>query len=66
MLYQGNYFAVGVKLNFVRDRLTVLIIKIKFNLVQILAVNSLNVKHQEKIYNQLAFHLSAYTHLWKL
>ena len=30
-------------------------------------MNSLNVKHQGKIAsNQLAFHLSAYNHLWKL
>ena len=49
MLYQDNYFTVNVKLNFVRDRLTVLMIKIKYlNLLQILIINSLNVKHQEK------------------
>ena len=42
-------------------------IKINFNLLQILTMNSLNVKHQGKIAsNQLAFHLSAYNHLWKL
>ena len=41
-------------------------IKINFNLLQILTMNSLNVKHQGKNSNQLAFHLSAYTHLWKL
>ena len=52
---QDNYF--------VRDRLTVLMIKINFNLLQILTMNSLNVKHQGKSSNQLAFHLSAYTHL---
>ena len=51
---------------FVRDRLNVLMIKINFNLLKILTVNSLNVKHQGKSSNQLAFHLSAYTHLWKL
>ena len=28
-------------------------------------MNSLNVNHQEKSSNQLAFHLSDYTHLWK-
>ena len=44
-------------------RLTVLKIKIKFNLLQILKMNSLNVKHQGKSSNQLAFYLSAYTHL---
>ena len=48
---------------FVKDRLTVFTIKIKFNLLQILTVNSLNVKHQGKSSNQLTFHLSAYTHL---
>ena len=42
---------------------TVLIIKIKFNLLQILAMHSLNVKHQGKSSNQLAFHLSSYMHL---
>ena len=34
-------------------------IKINFNLLQILTMNSLNVKHQGKSSNQLAFHLSA-------
>ena len=29
-------------------------------------MNSLNVKHQEKSSNQLAFYLSAYNHLWNL
>ena len=48
MLYQDNYFTVNVKLNFVRDRLTVLMIKIKFNLLQILTMNSLNVKTPRK------------------
>ena len=38
---------------FVRDTLTVLMIKINFNLLQILAMNSLNVKHQGKSSNQL-------------
>ena len=41
-------------------------IKIKFNLLQIMTMNSLNVKHQGKSCNQLAFPLSAYSHLWKL
>ena len=41
-------------------------IKIKFSLLQILTMNSLNVKHQGKSSNQLAFHLPPYTHLWKL
>ena len=48
---------------FVRDRLTVLMIKINFNLLQILTMNSLDVKHQGKSSNQLAFHLPVYTHL---
>ena len=48
---------------FVRDRLNVLKTKINFNLLKILTMNSLNVKHQGKSSNQLAFHLSAYTHL---
>ena len=43
-----------------------LMIKINLNLLKILTMNSLNVKHQGKGSNQLAFHLSAYTHLWKL
>ena len=38
-------------------------IKINFNLLQSLTMNSLNVKHQEKSSNQLVFQLSAYTHL---
>ena len=41
-------------------------IKTKFNLLPIMTMNSLNVKHQGKSSNQLEFHLSAYTHLWKL
>ena len=48
---------------FFRDRLTVLMIKINFNLLQRLTMNSLNVKHKEKSSNQLAFHLAVYTHL---
>ena len=46
-----------------RDRLNVLMIKINFSLLKILTMNSLNVKHQGKSSNQLAFPLSAYTHL---
>ena len=41
-------------------------IKINLNLFQMLTINSLNVKHQGKSSNQLAFHLSAYTHLWTI
>ena len=57
-------FCCQYKDNFlVRYRLNVLTIKINFNLLKILTMNSLNVKHQGKSSNQLAFHLSAYTHL---
>ena len=35
----------------------------KLNLLPILTINSLNVKHQRKSSNQSAFHLSGYTHL---
>ena len=44
-------------------KLTVLTIKINFSLLQILTVNSLNIKHQRKSFNQLAFNLSAYMYL---
>ena len=40
--------------------------KINFSLCQILTMNLLNVKHQGKSSNQLAFHLSVYTYLQKL
>ena len=54
MLDQDNYFVVKLKLNFCqRQRLIALIMKIKFNLLQILTMNSLNVKHQGKSSNQL-------------
>ena len=60
----GQLFCCQCKaIFFVRDRLTVLMIKKNSNLLQILTMNSLNVKHQGKSSNQLAFHLSAYTHL---
>ena len=65
-MYQDNYFVVIVKINFFRGRPNELMIKINFNLLNVLTMNSLNVKHQGKTSNQLAFHLSAYTHLWKL
>ena len=48
---------------FVRDRLTVLMIRINFNVLHILTMNSLDVKHQGKSSNQLEFHLPAYIHL---
>ena len=57
----GQLFYRQRKANILRP--TVLMIKIKFNMLQILTMNSLNVKHQGKSFNQLAFHLSAYTHL---
>ena len=53
MLYQDNYFGVSVKLNFVRDRLTVLMIKINFNLFQILKMNLLNAKHQRRSFQSI-------------
>ena len=43
-----------------------MMIKINFCLLQILAMDLLNVKHQGNSSNQLAFHLSAYRYLWKL
>ena len=61
----GQLFCRQCKSNFCRDRLTVLMIKIKFSLLQILTISSLNVKHQGTSSNQLAFHLSAYTDLLK-
>ena len=63
---QDNYFVVSVKIIFFRDRLTVLMIKINFNLLKIPTMNSLNVKQQGKSSNRLAFHLSAYMYLRKL
>ena len=57
MLYQDNYFVVSVKINFCqRLRLTVLMMKIKVNLLQILTMNSVKVKPQGKSSNQLPFH----------
>ena len=38
---------------------TALMIKINFDLLKILTINSLNVKHEGKSFNHLAFHLSA-------
>ena len=63
LLYQDNYFAVSIKLFFFRDRLIVLMIKVKYNLLQILTMNLLNVNYQGKSSNQLSFYLSADTHL---
>ena len=44
-------FCCQCKAKFVRDRLTVLIIKINFNLLQTLTTNSLNIKYQGKSTN---------------
>ena len=67
ILVPGQLFCRWCKAKFFfGDRLTVLMIKIKFNLLQILTMNSLIVKQHGKSSNQLEFHLSAYTHLWKL
>ena len=64
IVIRGQLFCRQCKAKiFVRDKLTVLMIKKKFNLLQILTMNSLNVKRHEKGSNELAFHLSAYTHL---
>ena len=64
IVIRGQLFCRQCKAKiFVRDTLTVLMIKKNFNLLQILTMNSLNVKRQEKTSNELAFHLSAYTHL---
>ena len=57
----GQLFCCKCKDKFLLEN--ALMIKINFNLLKILTMNSLNVKHQGKSSNQLAFHLSAYTHL---
>ena len=57
----GQLFCRHCKAKFLLEH-SVLMIKVKFSLFQILTMNSLNVKHQGKSSNQLAFHLSAYTH----
>ena len=44
---------------FFREKDPLLMIKINLSLLQILTMNSLNVKHQGKSSNQLAFHLLA-------
>ena len=67
ILYQDNYFVVSLKLNFCERQTHCIDDQDKFqSILEILTMNSLNVKHQGKSSNQLAFHLSAYTHLWKL
>ena len=60
----GRLFCRQCKAKFLfRDRLIVLMIKINFNLLPTLTMNSLTLKHQGTSSNQLPFHLSAYTHL---
>ena len=62
MFYRDSYFVISVKLDFCYSlRLIVLMVKINFNLLQILKMNSLNAKQQGKNSNQLAFYHSAYT-----
>ena len=63
MLCSTDDFVVSVNKFLLDADLNVLVIKINFNLLKILTMNSLNVKHQAKSSNQLAFHLSAYTYL---
>ena len=46
----GQLFCRQCKAKCSLDRLTVLMIKIKFSLLQILTINLLNVKHQGKLY----------------
>ena len=59
----GQLFSCQCKAKFLleTDCMTVLMIKMKFNPLQILTMNSLNVKHQWKSSNE-----KAYTRLWKL
>ena len=57
-------FVVSVKINFCQRQTKCIDDEDKFQSVKDTDnVNSLNVKHQGKSSNQLAFHLSAYTHL---
>ena len=63
MLCSIDDFVVSVNKFLLDADLNVLVIKINFNLLKILTMNSINVKHQGKSSNQLAFRLSAYTHL---
>ena len=55
----------GKTICYIMNRCSVMFLRgEKVNVVQqILTMNSLNAKHQIKSSNQLAFHLSAYTHL---
>ena len=59
----GQLFCRQCKTKLLLEKLTVLMIKINLNLLQILTMNSVNIKHQGKSSNQLAFHLPANTHL---
>ena len=60
VMNQDNYFVVSVKINFCQRQTKCIDDQDKF---QSVAMNSLNVKHQGKSSDQLAFHLSTYTHL---
>ena len=62
----GQLFCRQRKAKFLLEKVTTLMIKINFNRLQRLTMNSLIVKHQGKSSNQLAIQLSADTHLWKL
>ena len=53
----GKLFCGQCTAKFLLVRLPVLMIKINFNLLQILTMDSLNVKHQGKSSNQVVFHL---------
>ena len=59
----GQLFCRQCKTKLLLEKLTALMIKINLNLLQILTMNSVNIKHQVKSSNQLAFHLPANTHL---
>ena len=59
----GQLFCRQRKAKFLLEKVTTLMIKINFNRLQRLTMNSLIVKHQGKSSNQLAIQLSADTHL---
>ena len=64
MLRSIDDFVVSVKINFCQRQAKCIDDQDKFQSVKDTDnVNSLNVKHQQKSSNQLAFNLSAYTHL---
>ena len=59
----GQLFCRQRKAKFLLEKVTTLMIKINFNRLQRLTMNSLIVKHQGKSSNQLAIQLSADMHL---